>query len=239
MVLSRKHAWRGVGQSCAPCTRGQKPDEEGYYAPCSDGHQRCEDGEREACGKIASELLAGTNVLSMQRCSACSTYRQHTAHIWRVPTGRSCCGVGIGTERKEVRSFKKGLISRGKSIEVTRCTRRAGKADSIPHRFTQTSLFYVSSMPAALATPVCPAVLWVASCSAQHAQTCCSVRWCMQCMTAHATGPSSPNHHWPACHAVELTEYSKELRYFCQACPYVYKIDKKVQRRLCIWPATE
>lgn len=28
--------------------------------------------------------------------------------------------------------------------------------------------------------------------------------------------------------AVELTEYSKELRYFCQACPYVYSIEKKV-----------
>ena len=28
--------------------------------------------------------------------------------------------------------------------------------------------------------------------------------------------------------AVELTEYSKELRYFCQACPYVYKLEKKV-----------
>lgn len=31
----------------------------------------------------------------------------------------------------------------------------------------------------------------------------------------------------PTC-TVELTEYSKELRYFCQACPYVYSIDKKV-----------
>lgn len=30
------------------------------------------------------------------------------------------------------------------------------------------------------------------------------------------------------CTAVELTEYSKELRYFCQCCPYVYNIDKKV-----------
>jgi len=30
---------------------------------------------------------------------------------------------------------------------------------------------------------------------------------------------------------VELTEYSKELRYFCQACPYVYNIDKKISKK--------
>ncbi|KAG2482479.1 hypothetical protein HYH03_018586 [Edaphochlamys debaryana] len=29
---------------------------------------------------------------------------------------------------------------------------------------------------------------------------------------------------------VELTEYSKELRYFCQSCPYVYNIDKKISK---------
>ncbi|PNW86946.1 hypothetical protein CHLRE_02g102400v5 [Chlamydomonas reinhardtii] len=29
---------------------------------------------------------------------------------------------------------------------------------------------------------------------------------------------------------VELTEYSKELRYFCQCCPYVYNIDKKISK---------
>lgn len=29
-------------------------------------------------------------------------------------------------------------------------------------------------------------------------------------------------------YAVELTDYSKELRYFCQVCPYVYNVDRKV-----------
>eukprot|EP00197_Chlamydomonas_leiostraca_P006996 CAMPEP_0202859956 /NCGR_PEP_ID=MMETSP1391-20130828/1865_1 /ASSEMBLY_ACC=CAM_ASM_000867 /TAXON_ID=1034604 /ORGANISM="Chlamydomonas leiostraca, Strain SAG 11-49" /LENGTH=99 /DNA_ID=CAMNT_0049539071 /DNA_START=169 /DNA_END=468 /DNA_ORIENTATION=+ len=29
---------------------------------------------------------------------------------------------------------------------------------------------------------------------------------------------------------VELTEGCKELRYFCQACPYIYLIDKKITR---------
>lgn len=29
---------------------------------------------------------------------------------------------------------------------------------------------------------------------------------------------------------VELTEYSKELRYFCQCCPYVYNIDRKISK---------
>lgn len=29
-------------------------------------------------------------------------------------------------------------------------------------------------------------------------------------------------------HTVELTDFTKELRYCCQTCPYVYKITKKV-----------
>jgi DNA-directed RNA polymerase III subunit RPC11 len=28
--------------------------------------------------------------------------------------------------------------------------------------------------------------------------------------------------------AVEITEYTQELRYFCQTCPYVYKITRNV-----------
>ena len=32
---------------------------------------------------------------------------------------------------------------------------------------------------------------------------------------------------WPPA-AVEMTDYSKELRYFCQSCPYMYNIDRKV-----------
>jgi hypothetical protein len=29
--------------------------------------------------------------------------------------------------------------------------------------------------------------------------------------------------------AVELTGFTSELRYFCQTCPYVYRINKKVR----------
>jgi len=31
------------------------------------------------------------------------------------------------------------------------------------------------------------------------------------------------------CPAVELSEFTKELRYCCQTCPYVYKITKQVR----------
>jgi hypothetical protein len=31
-------------------------------------------------------------------------------------------------------------------------------------------------------------------------------------------------------HAVELSDFTKELRYCCQTCPYIYKIDRKVRR---------
>ncbi len=35
--------------------------------------------------------------------------------------------------------------------------------------------------------------------------------------------------------AVELTDYTKELRYYCQTCPYVYLIDKKARGpQLCV-----
>lgn len=30
---------------------------------------------------------------------------------------------------------------------------------------------------------------------------------------------------------VELTDYTKELRYYCQTCPYVYLIDKKITKK--------
>ncbi len=47
---------------------------------------------------------------------------------------------------------------------------------------------------------------------------------CMPCLTAVHDGRRV------LLSAVELTDYSKELRYFCQACPYVYKIDKKITK---------
>lgn len=33
---------------------------------------------------------------------------------------------------------------------------------------------------------------------------------------------------------VELTQFSKDLRYFCQCCPYVYKIDRKITKRVLL-----
>lgn len=36
-----------------------------------------------------------------------------------------------------------------------------------------------------------------------------------------------------ACPAVELSDFTKELRYCCQTCPYVYKITRKVCCLVC------
>lgn len=49
------------------------------------------------------------------------------------------------------------------------------------------------------------------------------------CPRAHNLLALNPGTPPPA--TVELTEYSKELRYFCQCCPYVYNIDRKVGGR--------
>lgn len=53
---------------------------------------------------------------------------------------------------------------------------------------------------------------------------------CVVGATARGLLPPAPCLCAAAPLAVELTDYSKELRYFCQSCPYVYCIDKKVNR---------
>ena len=51
----------------------------------------------------------------------------------------------------------------------------------------------------------------------------CVCRWLLGVVNTRPLPSPSP--------AVELTDYTKELRYYCQTCPYVYLIDKKVRRR--------